>query len=484
MMRFNKLVPNLPTTLLNNMQQDSRLIKKGDLFIAAPGINGDGRKFIADAVKNGAAAIIYESYNFTPPNLSIPCVGIANLAGQLPFLAAKFYDYPSHKLTTIGVTGTNGKTSISQLLAQALDLLDVSCGIVGTLGYGFYPNLTSTNNTTPGVCELQQILAYLVKKNAKACAMEVSSHALEQNRVQEVDFDLAVFSNLSRDHLDYHGDMASYAAAKAKLFAYPNLRAKVINLDDEFGKQLAAQAQNNKVKTITYSLKSPKATIFAANVMVIGAKTHIYILAPDQGVNFVSSLLGSFNVSNLLAVIGAAYALGFDLSHMLDVIPQLQAPVGRMQCLGSKNTPQVVVDYAHTPDALAQALQALRAHTKGKLICVFGCGGNRDKGKRAQMAQMAQSYADAVIVTADNSRFEDTNAIMADIKQGFTSLQQVKFIADRSEAIFCAIENAQMQDLVLIAGKGHENYQEVQGVKSHFSDIEQASMALKNWSIN
>jgi len=468
-----------------HIRQDSRLVQNRDLFLAINGEQNDGRLFIDDAIKRGAASIIYDdSADFSLPALAVPSLKVDNLQQQASEIASYFYDHPSQQIPVIGITGTNGKTTISQLFAQLLDILGKRCGVIGTLGSGFYDDLTSLNNTTPSACDTQMLLADLLKKGAQAVAMEVSSHALVQYRVAAVDFNIAVFSNLSRDHLDYHKDMKSYAAAKAKLFVGNHHQYHVINIDDAYGKLLTAKVPINAIdsKVLTYSLSNSGADIYAYNINLSHKGIKANIIACGQKGELQSQLLGEFNLSNLLAVIGCAVALGFDLSVVLDALVSVKPPQGRMQCLGEDHQPKVVVDYAHTPDALEQVLKSLRLHTSGRLICVFGCGGERDKGKRPLMAHVAGLYADHTVVTADNSRSEDVEAIFADIKSGFASRHHYEFIADRAKAIEHAINMASAQDLVLIAGKGHETYQEVNGVRHDFADVLHAQKYLDTWS--
>jgi len=469
---------------ITGIAQDSRLVKTGDLFIAACGAKQKGHDFIVDAVEKGAKAVIYDDIdNFVVPKVKVPCVALKDLPKKISYLAGNFYGNPSKKMQVVGITGTNGKTTISQLLAQLLDLLDYKCGIIGTLGSGFYSNLDKSNNTTPNACDTQAILASMLRKKAKACAMEVSSHALTQYRVEAVDFSIAVFSNLSRDHLDYHGDMSSYAAAKAKLFVGNSLTYRIVNIDDSCGKLLAVKVPARAVNSnlITYSVNNKSADVYCYSLQLTSSGISADIIALGQKGSFNCSLLGEFNLSNLLAVIGVALALDFSLPQITSKISKLVPPSGRVQKVESKGKPQVVVDYAHTPDALEQILKALRPHTSGKLICVFGCGGDRDKGKRALMAHVSGIGADLTIVTADNSRTESIKDIFADIKAGFRPWQSFKFIEDRGKAIEEAILSATKDDLVLIAGKGHETYQDIAGVKHDFSDVEQAKKYLALW---
>lgn len=482
-MSLNQLLPQAESgELIRELTLDSRTVKPGDLFLAVPGVAQDGRAHIAAALKQGAAAVAYEAEGASnlPPS-DVPMIAIKGLARQLSAIAGRFYGEPSRGVELVGVTGTNGKTSVSQLIAQALDLLGERCGIVGTLGTGFYGALESGRHTTPDPLAVQATLARLKQAGAKAVAMEVSSHGLEQGRVAALGFDVAVFTNLSRDHLDYHGSMEAYGAAKAKLFAWQGLRCRVINLDDAFGRQLAAEKHESRL--MGYSLEDASAYIYCRTARFSDAGVEAQIVTPQGEGLLRSSLLGKFNLSNLLAVVGALLGLDYPLGEVLAVLPQLEGPIGRMQRLGGGDKPLVVVDYAHTPDALEKVLLALRPHVHGQLLCLFGCGGDRDSGKRPIMAQIAEQHADRVLVTDDNPRTEKSEAIIADIRAGFAKPEAVDFVPGRGEAIARLIACADANDVVLLAGKGHEDYQEIDGVRHPFSDLEQAAKALAAWEV-
>lgn len=479
-MPLNQLLPQANcAVLVRALTQDSRKVRPGDLFLAVPGLHQDGRSHIADAITRGAVAVAYEAIGAQ----NIPTVGtllpIEHLNEQLSAIAGRFHGEPSRSLDLIGITGTNGKTSISQLLAQALDRLGRRCGIIGTLGNGFHGELVHSRYTTPDAIGVQESLAALKRSGARAVAMEVSSHGLAQGRVAALWFDVAIFTNLSRDHLDFHGSMQAYGDTKARLFEMPGLRCRVINLDDAFGRMLAARPGTSQL--ITYSLDRPEAGLRCADLMLDDQGIRARLLTP-QGQGWLhSSLLGRFNLSNLLAVIGALLGMGYPLDEILTVMPDLQAPPGRMQRFGGAGRPLVVVDYAHTPDALEQVLQALRPHVRGRLRCLFGCGGDRDPGKRPLMAAIAERLADAVVVTDDNPRSEDADAIRTAIGAGFSHPETVEFVPGRAMAIARLIAASQPDDVVLLAGKGHEDYQEIGGERLPFSDIEQACKALDAW---
>ena len=485
-MPFNKLFAQAPSsTLIRELTLDSRKVRPGDLFLAVDGSEQDGRNYIGDAIARGAAAVVYEANDALPMQdseaLLLPVKG---LQAQLSEIAGRFYGEPSRAMRVVAVTGTNGKTSVTQLLAQASDLLGQPCGLIGTLGSGFYGNLTSGYYTTPDPLAAQATLADLKNAGAKVVAMEVSSHGLDQHRISAVTVALAVLTNLTRDHLDYHGSMQAYAAAKARLFSWPGLRTAVLNIDDAFGRELAAQTTAPRL--ITYSLDDISASIYCRNIRFTaeGIKAEV-VTAQGEG-NLSSSLLGRFNLSNLLAVIGALLGLGHSLEQILAVISKLQGPVGRMQVLGGQEQPLVVVDYAHTPDALEQVLSALRPHVapNGRLLCLFGCGGERDAGKRALMAEVVERLADGAVVTDDNPRSEDPAAIRTDILKGFSASAAVTEVAERGAAIAQLIAQANATDVIVLAGKGHEDYQEINQQRNHFSDIEQAEQALAAWQVS
>ncbi len=484
-MPLNKLFAQAPSsTLIRELTLDSRKVHPGDLFLAVDGAEQDGRNYIGDAIARGASAVVYEASEALAMHdseaLLLPVYG---LQAQLSEIAGRFYGEPSRAMRVVAVTGTNGKTSVTQLLAQASDLLGQPCGLIGTLGSGFYGSLTSGYYTTPDPLTAQATLADLKNAGAKVVAMEVSSHGLDQHRISAVTVAVAVLTNLSRDHLDYHGSMQAYAAAKAQLFSWPGLRASVLNIDDAFGRELAAQ--ETSARLITYSLNDVSATIYCRNIRfsATGIKAEV-VTAQGEG-NLSSSLLGQFNLSNLLAVIGALLGLGHSLEQALSVIAKLQGPIGRMQVLGGQEQPVVVVDYAHSPDALEQVLLSLRAHIVpgGRLLCLFGCGGERDSGKRSLMAQVVERLADGAVVTDDNPRSEDPAAIRAEILSGFSASATVTEVAERGAAIAQLIAQAGVHDVVVLAGKGHEDYQEINQQRNHFSDIEQAQQALAAWQV-
>lgn len=480
---LNKIFPHASSDLMiRELTLDSRKVRGGDLFLAVPGGRSDGRDHIVDALAHGAAAVAYEVEGAKVlPITDVPMIPVRGLAAQLSDIAGRFYGDPSRSLNVVGVTGTNGKTSVTQLVAQALDLLGQHCGIVGTLGTGFYGSLQSGRHTTPDPIAVQATLSDLKKAGARAIAIEVSSHGLDQGRATALAFDVAVLTNLSRDHLDYHGTMEAYGAAKAKLFAWSDLRCRVINIDDEFGRTLAAEKRESRL--ITYSLEDSSAYLYCRDAKFDDEGVRATLVTP-QGQHFLrSSLLGRFNLSNVLGAVGALLGLDYALDEILKVLPKLEGPVGRMQRLGGGEKPLVVVDYAHTPDALEKVLTALRPHAKGRLLCLFGCGGDRDRGKRPLMAEVVERLADGVLVTDDNPRTEAPSQIFDDIRQGFSATQDVRFVEGRGQAIAEIIASASASDVIVLAGKGHEDYQEINGQRQPFSDLEEAARALGAWEV-
>ena len=459
-----------------DLSADSRLLRRGDVFLAFPGHVHDGRHYITQAVAAGAAAVVWEAEGYTwPADLAVPNLPVPGLRSVAAALAAHWYGDASAALWMCGVTGTNGKTSIAHWLGQGLDASGRRCAVLGTLGNGLVGALTPGSHTTPDCVRLQRWLAEYRAAGAQAAVMEVSSHGLDQGRVAGVHFDLAILSNLSRDHLDYHGDMQSYAQAKARLFSWPGLKWAVLNLDDEFGAALHARLAGTSVERLGYGLK--RGDIRARTLELTAEGLRMSVLTPWGEGEVSSPLLGEFNAYNLLAVLGGLLASGLPLDQALAQLAQLTPVPGRLQTLRADAAgPTVVVDYAHTPDALEKTLKALRPLTRGQLWCVFGAGGGRDRGKRPLMGAVAAALADRVIVTSDNPRHEDPAAIIADILAGMPPGQTA--LTDRAEAIRTAVSEAAAGDVVLIAGKGHEDYQEVQGVRYPFSDVEVARAAL------
>ena len=463
---------------VSGLSLDSRAIRPGDAFVALRGSVAHGITFAPAALARGASVVLAESP--APPAFDpvASVIWLDGLRAQAGHIAARFHGEPSRQLRVLGVTGTNGKTSTVQLLTQALTLLGHRAASIGTLGAGLYGQIQAGERTTPDAIQLQALLAQFRDAGADHVAMEVSSHALEQGRVNAVDFSLALFTNLTRDHLDYHGTMQAYGAAKARLFGWPGLAHAVINVDDAFGRELAAQLPN-RISLLRTGADSADAEVRASDVVLDGRGVSFLLHTPWGTAPLHSPLLGRFNVANLLGVIAALGALGFDFEAIVATAAQLQPVAGRMNRLGAAGQPLVVVDYAHTPDALEQALNTLRTHARGRLICVFGCGGERDAGKRPLMGAIAERLADVAIVTDDNPRREDADGIVAAIVAGFADVARARVERDRAKAIALAIAEARPGDIVLIAGKGHEPYQEVGTQKFPFDDADVARRVLE-----
>jgi len=472
------LPPFDPT--ITGLTSDSNAVQPGDAFVALRGATTHGLRFAMQANAAGAAAILFDPP--APDALTLPgtVVAVDGLRGRLGRIADRFHGNPSRSLGVTGVTGTNGKTSTVQLLAQAFTLRGETAGSIGTLGAGLHGALVAGERTTPDVLEVHRLLAQMRDAGAKKVAMEVSSHALEQGRVDGVAFKVAVFTNLTRDHLDFHGSMDAYGAAKRRLFAWPTLEAAVVNLDDAFGAEMLKGIAPGVRKIGLSSRDHPAANLRAGGAMLTPAGLVFGLVEGGLVQPIESPLLGRFNIDNLLAVAGALRAHGWTLPEIGAVLPRLQPVNGRMSRVGgTEHAPLVVVDYAHTPDALEQSLSSLREHTPGRLTCVFGCGGERDRGKRPLMAAIAERLADRVVVTDDNPRGEDGDAIVAEIRTGFTAADAVTFERNRLAAITLALAEARPGDVVLIAGKGHEAYQEIAGVRHAFDDLTVARELLE-----
>ncbi|HBH36749.1 MAG TPA: UDP-N-acetylmuramoyl-L-alanyl-D-glutamate--2,6-diaminopimelate ligase, partial [Gammaproteobacteria bacterium] len=454
---------------------DSRRLASGSLFIALPGTRGHGLDYLQQAVDAGCVAVVAEidcewsRERIEALNTSIPVIAAGNVhAGSI---AARFYADPSAQLTIIGYTGTNGKTTCAWLTAGVLE----NCAMIGTLGNGVPGSLQQATHTTPDAISLQQMFADYLQTGITAVAMEVSSHALDQERVDGAHIDVAVFTNLSRDHLDYHDTMQAYAEAKKKLFRLPGLSCVVINMDDPYGQQIMEDLDQG-MRCITVGVNSMEVQLRASHIRQTQQGLKMLLHYEQQQVVLESPLIGRFNVDNLLSVTGALLAAGVPLVQALKRLSSVPAVPGRMERFGGENQPLVVVDYAHTPDALKNALLAAREHTDGELICLFGCGGDRDQGKRPLMGAVAEELADRVIVTDDNPRSESGDAIIEQILCGMKHPSRV--VRDRQKAISIAITQASAGDLVLVAGKGHEDVQIIGDQRHHFSDREVVAKLL------
>ncbi|HBA65113.1 MAG TPA: UDP-N-acetylmuramoyl-L-alanyl-D-glutamate--2,6-diaminopimelate ligase [Methylococcaceae bacterium] len=467
--------------IVRGLSLNSRDIKPGDVFIAVQGARQHGLAHVRQALELGASAVLYEPRGANEwlggGRCDVPFIAVEDLNMKLGAIASRFYGEPSGRLHVIGITGTNGKTSCSQFLAQALD----RCGIIGTLGWGVWGHLHQTINTTPDALAIQGMLAKLVDDRLAAVAMEVSSHGLDQGRVNGICFQGVVYTNISRDHLDYHGSMERYVQAKLKLLAMPGVKFAVINSDDAYSQQVLAAVPDG-VFVWTSSLRgktlpcgeSVRGDSFRQTLSGI----ELNLAWRDRQKKVCIPLFGEFNAENALTVFTTLLAAGMDFDQAAIEIERLQAIPGRMERYGGGNEPWVFVDYAHTPDALDKVLMGLRKQCEKKLTIVFGCGGDRDEGKRSQMGSIAQQWADRVILTDDNPRGEAPEMIVEAIMEGCRS-GGVSVIHDRALAIRTAISEAGSGDCVLIAGKGHEEYQEVKGRKIPFSDRETVIKALR-----
>ena len=465
-----------PELAVGGLALDSRKVDKGFLFLACQGANNHGLDFSEQVVAAGAVAIAFDSTTAKtlPKDVDIPLIPVANLAAHLGEIANRFFAFPSRQLKVIAVTGTNGKSTVAWLLAQCLDIIGKPCAYAGTLGYGVgeIDNDNDDDMTSPDVIELHRRLAGFVAAGVEYAAIEVSSHALDQRRIAGVRFDTTLFTNLSRDHLDYHGDMRAYGEAKARLFVeYPADR-RIINLDSEFGTQLASRCREEVITVSTNfdRVANGRPYVFVRSVMsnVNGSELAIQSAWGEARIDL--PLVGDFNIANALLVLAYLLAADIELEQACDALSQVTAPPGRMQRVVAEHGPAVYIDYAHTPGAIEVALHALRAHTRGRLYCVFGCGGDRDAGKRPLMGRAAERLADEVVITNDNPRSENPGDIIADIVAGFSNSSGVTIIEDRGAAIAWAIANANTNDVVLIAGKGHENYQIIGDERLDFSD--------------
>ena len=472
-----------PAIGVTDITSDSRRVSRGAVFFALGGATQHGLEFAATAVAAGAAAIVYDATTATsmPANVGIPAIGVDHLASRMGEIANRYFGRPSADLDVVGITGTNGKSTVAWMLASALTSLGERCAYSGTLGYGVDAIAVDDTMTSPDVVELNRRLAAFRDAGAKAAAIEVSSHALDQGRVDATRFDSVLFTNLSRDHLDYHGDMQSYGAAKAKLFTDFSAGQRIVSIDSGFGADLAARLPGDTI-AVTATLEPAKAA--GADVAIGPIRqdrqgSRVALRSIYGEAEFDLPLPGRFNVANAGLVFAYLCARGVSLDDAVGALASISAPPGRMQRASAPaNRPGVYVDYAHTPDALEAALDALREHSEGRLWCVFGCGGDRDAGKRPLMGAVAERLADRVVVTNDNPRREPPSAIVADILSGFQAPAHAVAIEDRGTAIAWSIANAAADDLILIAGKGHEPYQLIGDRRVAFSDLALAEACL------
>ncbi|SEP26240.1 UDP-N-acetylmuramoyl-L-alanyl-D-glutamate--2,6-diaminopimelate ligase [Nitrosovibrio sp. Nv6] len=479
---------------ISSLVTDSRMVKPGDTFLAYAGEKADARKFIPQAIAAGANAVLWDPAGFLwDPAWKTPNLPVPELRARAGIIADHIYGHPSRKLWLVGITGTNGKTSCSHWIAQAMTALDRKTAVIGTLGMGFPGELELTANTTPDAVLLHGKMADFLRRGAHCVAMEVSSHGIVQERINGAAFAVAMVTNLSRDHLDYHGSMEAYAAAKARLFHWPGLKYAVLNLDDAFGVSLLNDLEGTETQIIGYGFTEPPAQFPDDKFKMLRGRS---LRASPQGLEFdvefeaehlefKTDVVGRFNASNLLGVLATLLASGITLADSVRALRVAQPVAGRMQQIGGGEQPFVVVDYAHTPDAMTKVLNTLReilhadprgdteAETRSRrLICVFGCGGERDRGKRRLMGEVATQLADEVIITSDNPRTENPDVIISEIVAGARADYHIE--RDRAAAIQQAIRGARKGDIVLIAGRGHEAYQEIDGKKLPFSDTDVA----------
>lgn len=476
--------PAMQQIVASGLSADSRQLQSGDVFLACKGGTSHGITFIEQAIAAGVAAVVWDSAtagDIVPHPGSVPMIPFAGLADHVATIANRWYDTPSASVRVAGVTGTNGKTTIAYLIAKSLLLLDKKCGYIGTLGSGIEEITVAGGLTTPACIELHGLLADFRSHGARFAAVEVSSHALQQQRVAGVRFDAVIFTNLSRDHIDYHGDMQAYGDIKASLFHDYNAKTRIVCIDSEFGAKLARQCGPNVVSVSSRpgAVAESECYVSVQRVVADAHGSRISLTSSWGAADINLQMPGDFNVTNAVEVLALLLSWDVPLAQACAVLSEVSAPPGRMQLVRAEQAgqaPAVYVDYSHTPASLEVALQALRAHCKGELWCVFGCGGDRDRGKRPLMGGIALQLADHAIVTSDNPRTEPAQQIISDITQGMSG--DVVIIEDRRAAIEHAVHTAGNDDIVLIAGKGHENYQIIGAQVSPFSDAEVAAECL------
>lgn len=470
-----------PAIPLSGISSDSRKLEEGDVFIACQGRTSHGLDYLQQAIDAKVAAVVWDSASREAPLADIPMIPVAGLGRHLGTLANRFFDTPSERLKVTGVTGTNGKTTVAYLIMQGLHLLGQKCAYIGTLGSGIDEISSTDGMTTPACIELHRQLANFYDAGATYAAIEVSSHALEQYRVDGVHFDTAIFTNLSRDHIDYHGNMRAYAATKARLFLDYDVRNRIVSLDTEYGQEIAERCGLN---VVTVSTRFDRAAngrpyVFVRAVVASERGSRVSVMSSWGAGEFLLPLPGDFNVANAVEVLAALLDWNVPMDDACEVLGKMSAPPGRMQRVRPDTDavlPAVFVDYAHTPASLEATLRALRQHCKGQLWCVFGCGGDRDRGKRALMGKIAARYADQAVVTNDNPRSEPPAEIIAGILEGMG--EDTVVIEDRGAAIAHAISAASDGDVILIAGKGHEEHQIIGERRLKFSDSDVAGANL------
>jgi len=473
-------IADAPAIPVSGISTDSRTIRPRELFLACQGVSSHGLDYLDQVIAAGAAAVAWDSSTGAADESGVPLIPVAGLQHHLGEIANRWFDYPSRSVRVIGVTGTNGKTTVAWLLRQCLNRLGKHCGYIGTVGHGFKDIEREGSMTTPACVELHRMLADFRDQGARFAAIEVSSHALEQSRVDGVSFDAAIFTNLSRDHIDYHGSMQAYFESKAGLFLDFDVKSRIVSLDTDYGAELVNRCGPNVVTVSTRfdRVANGRPYVFVRIVVANPGGSHVSITSSWGDVEFDLPLPGDFNVSNAAEVLALLLCQDVPLADAAAVLGSVTAPPGRMELVSVAGVegPAVYVDYSHTPASLEAALRALRAHCHGKLWCVFGCGGDRDRGKRSMMGRVAARLGDHPIVTSDNPRTEDPQQIIADILEGMG--EGAVAIVDRADAIGLAIASAGVADTVLIAGKGHEDYQVIGTERLEFSDVEVARQCL------
>ena len=465
-------ITDAPPIRYNNICDDSRYVNKGTVFFAVKGLSSDGCDFIESAINSGACAVIYEPpYDLSNIETSIPIIAVDDLKLEIANIVSRHYESSINEMSIIGVTGTNGKTTVSRLIHQGFKKIGYKSGYIGTLGYGL-ENLNLNELTTPSCMKLHKILSEFQNSGVEYVVMEISSHAIDQRRIEGINFNTVIFTNLSRDHIDYHGNMENYGETKAKLFLERQSKIKIININDSFGRSLIERVDEGVISTSIEPINIDKDKFISVTKYETNGSGFDIDLKSSWG-TFKTHvpLLGTFNIENVIQTIALFLSHGFSMSKIQTIIEGMKAPSGRMESVDMDNNhllPKVLVDFSHTPDALKLSLQSIRDHYDGKIWCVFGCGGDRDRGKRKMMGNIAERYADYVIVTSDNPRNENPEKIISDILEGISS--KVETIVSREEAINFAIMNANKNEIILIAGKGHESYQKIGEETLEFSD--------------
>ena len=479
-------IKDAPPIKYNNICDDSRYVNKGTVFFAVKGLSSDGCDFIESAINSGACAVIYEPpYDLSNIETSIPIIAVDDLKLEIANIVSRHYESSINEMSIIGVTGTNGKTTVSRLIHQGFKKIGYKSGYIGTLGYGL-ENLNLNELTTPSCMKLHKILSEFQNSGVEYVVMEISSHAIDQRRIEGINFNSVIFTNLSRDHIDYHGNMENYGETKAKLFLERQSKIKIININDSFGRSLIERVDEEVISTSIEPINIDKDKFISVTKYETNGSGFDIDLKSSWG-TFKTHvpLLGIFNIENVIQTIALFLSHGFSMSKIQTIIEGMKAPSGRMELVDVDNNhllPKVLVDFSHTPDALKLSLQSIRNHYDGKIWCVFGCGGDRDRGKRKMMGNIAERYADYVIVTSDNPRNENPEKIISDILEGISS--KVETIVSREEAINFAIMNANKNEIILIAGKGHESYQKIGEETLEFSDHKISKRSLIRRSRN